>query len=101
MAQALIALVFYHDFLDGCFLDEYINRVRKHMRKNAHTCHNVLKNMDYMGGTLSYEGIELLRREEKDYFNGPKGFEIFLPLKGSLQYYCKKVEKVGKQICPF
>ena len=57
--------------------------------------------MDYMGGTLSYEGIELLRQVEKDYFNGSKGFETFLSSTGSIQYYCKKVEKVGKQICPF
>ena len=84
MAQALITLVFDQDFLDGCFLDECVNRVRKYMRKNVFTCHNVLKNMDYMGGTLSYEGIELLRRVEKDYFNSPKGFKTFLPSKGSL-----------------
>ena len=56
------------DFLSGIVHDKIIDVVKKHHKENVFTCHSALKNMDYGGGQLNYQGIELLRVVERDFF---------------------------------
>ena len=43
---------------------EFLKLARKYFRDTIFTPYNVLKEMDLAGGTLSYEGIDVLRRVE-------------------------------------
>ena len=45
-------------------LPELLKQSRRHFRDNAFTPFNVLREMDLAGGTLSYKGIDVLRRVE-------------------------------------
>ena len=90
------------DFLNGLLMKLVLLKVRKYYRKHVFNPHELLKAMDYAGGVLSYEGIELLRDVECLHFKGKKQeFFTTLPARGSLQYYAKKVEAVGQYYCPY
>lgn len=57
----------------------------------------MLKAIDYAGGVLSYEGIELIRNiEQFDFYREKKKFFNIFPSRGSMQYYVKKVELIGQ-----
>ena len=58
------------EFLDGMLLKSVLFRCRKYYRKNIYNAHEILKAMDYSGGVLSYEGLELLRNVEMLAFGG-------------------------------
>ena len=46
------------------FLLHLLWSARKHFRDNIFTPYNILQEMDLVGGTLSYGGIDVLRRAE-------------------------------------
>ena len=46
------------------FLPELLKLSRKYFRQKIFTTFNILREMDLAGGTLSYEGIDVLRRVE-------------------------------------
>lgn len=101
LAKELVNLHLDEEFLEGEFLDEMLLASKSYYRKHVFTAHNVLKHMDYAGGVLSYRGIEILRSIEREWFDGKKRFYTIIPSTGSLQYYAKKVEVLGNNICPF
>ena len=57
--------------------------------------------MDYKGGILNYEGINLLRNIDMTHCNTTKiKLGIILPQKGVLQLYAAKVENLGEVVVP-
>ena len=81
-------------------LDMMILKIRIFYREHIFVPHNVLKNMDYSGGTLNYQGIELLRVVERDFFSGCKYFNCIFPSKTTIIRYGNKAEKHGSSIAP-
>ena len=49
------------EFLNRMMFNKIIDNMKLFYRDIIFTPHNILKNMDYSGGTLNYQGIELLR----------------------------------------
>ena len=59
---------------------------------------NVLRGMDLAGGTLSYEGVEVIRKVESD---GKKYFRGIFPLTAELKRMAAKIKWFAKGKCPF
>ena len=80
-------------------LPELLNLSRKHFRDNVFTPFNVLKEMDLAGGTLSYEGIDIIQRVKT---GGIKGFRgSMIPLKLEIKQMAGMVEWFARPICPY
>lgn len=88
------------NFLNGIFHDKVIDYTKKYYKENIFTCHNVLKNIDCNGGTLNFQGAELLRAAEHNFFSGTKHFKSALPSRGALMHCSRKVEYYGSQLAP-
>ena len=78
---------------------ELLKLSRKHFRDNVFTPYNVLREMDLTGGTLSYEGIDVLRRVETAGLKRYRGSMI--PSKSDIKRMASKVEWYGRARCPF
>jgi hypothetical protein len=94
----LLGAVFWA-FLDGIAQKRIIESSKKWLRKNVFTPYNILKRMDFAGGTLSYEGIEILRLCETDgkkYYQGS-----LLPSSADIKRFAVIVGKAGAHIAPF
>jgi hypothetical protein len=78
---------------------ELLKLARKHFRDNVFTPYNVLKEMDLAGGTLSYEGIDVLRRVET---GGLKRFRgSMIPSKSEIKRMAGMVEWFARPFCPY
>ncbi|KAI2505217.1 hypothetical protein MHU86_9213 [Fragilaria crotonensis] len=93
---ALVAkAVWNHD----TYLPHLLRHARKHLREKVFTTYNILREMDLAGGTLSYEGIEVLRRVETC---GVKRFRgSMIPSKSELKRMAGVVEWFAREHCPF
>ena len=60
----LLALVLWN-YADGVCQEFLISMAKAWLRRNVFTPWAILREMDIAGGTLSYEGIEVLRRVER------------------------------------
>ena len=78
---------------------EFVRLARKYFRDTIFTPFNILKEMDLAGGTLSYEGIDILRRVET---SGLKRFRgSMIPSKSEIKRMAGKIEWFGASKCPF
>lgn len=81
------------------FIPHLEKYARKHFRDNVFTSYNILREMDLAGGTLSYEGIDVLRRVETC---GVKRFRgSMIPSKSELKRMATVVEWYANEHCPF
>ncbi len=90
--------VFNSRFALGMSLTYIIARAKLWLQKNVFTAQAVLKEMDLTGGTLNYEGINVLRNVEakgKRYYRGS-----VLPSPTCLKRAAKIVERKADDICP-
>ena len=72
---------------------------RKYLRDTVFTPFNILKEMDLVGGTLSYEGIDVLRRVET---RGVKCFRgSVIPSKSEIKRMGASIEWYTRKCCPF
>jgi hypothetical protein len=80
-------------------LPELLKLSRKYFRENVFTPYNVLREMDLAGGTLSYAGIDVLRRVET---GGVKRFRgSMIPSKSEIKRMASLVEWFARPRCPF
>jgi hypothetical protein len=80
-------------------LPELLKLSRRHFRDNVFTPYNVLREMDLAGGTLSYEGIDVLRRVETAGLKRYRGSMI--PSKSEIKRMASMVEWFARPCCPF
>jgi hypothetical protein len=92
----LVAQVVWNE---GSNLPELLKLSRKHFRDNVFTPYNVLREMDLSGGTLSYEGIDVLRRVETAGLKWYRGSMI--PSKSEIKRMASMVEWYARPHCPF
>ena len=84
---------------DDELLHEHVVRYAKTwLRQNVFHSLHILREMDLAGGTLGYEGYEIIRRVES---KGKKHFQGMFPSSSELKRAAKMVEKVGTVYCPF
>ncbi len=58
--------MFDPEFLNGIAVPHLVGMAKLWLHKNVCTPWQVLKAMDLAGGSLNYEGIEVLRKVESD-----------------------------------
>jgi hypothetical protein len=82
------------------FVPHLVTCARKYFRENVFTSsYNILREMDLAGGTLSYEGMDVLRRVETC---GVKRFRgSIIPSKSELKRTAGIVEWFAMEHCPF
>ena len=81
------------------FLPELLKLSRKYFRQKIFTTFNILREMDLAGGTLSYEGIDVLRRVES---RGHQRFHgSMIPSKSEIKRMAGMVEWFARPLCPF
>jgi hypothetical protein len=73
--------------------------VKNRLRSTVFHPLNVLRAMDFAGGRLSYEGIEVLRQCETDGNKYGRGSVI--PCSADLRRMKAKVEQLGDELCPY
>jgi hypothetical protein len=81
------------------FQPHFLRLAGKYFRDNVFTPYNILREMDLSGGTLSYEGIDILRRVETQgvkYFRGS-----IIPSKSEIKRCAGSVEWYAREHCPF
>jgi len=97
--ERLIAkAVFDERFGLGMSLTEIVAQVKLWLRKNVFTPQAILKEMDLSGGTLNYQGLDVLRSVEtkgKRYYRGS-----VLPSPACLKRAAKVVERKADEVCP-
>jgi hypothetical protein len=94
----LLARAFW-DLMDGVAQDGLMVLVKDQIRKTTYHPFNVLRAMDFAGGTLSYEGIEVLRQCETEGEKYVRGTVI--PCSAELRRVATMIEKFGNQLCPY
>ena len=80
-------------------LPELLKLSRKYYRDKVFTPYNILQEMDLAGGTLSYEGIDVLRRVETAGLKRFRGSMI--PSKSEIKRMAGMVEWFARSRCPF
>jgi hypothetical protein len=86
------------DQLDGALQPHLLQLARKHFRAHLFTPFNIIREMDLAGGTLSYEGIDVIRRVET---SGVKRFRgSMIPSKSEIKRMAARVEWFGIGITP-
>jgi hypothetical protein len=90
---------FLWEILDGALQPHFLTLARKHFRQNVFTPFNILKEMDLAGGTLSYEGIDVIRRVETSGLKWLYG--CMIPSKTEIKRMAARVEWFGRGHCPF
>ena len=97
MGKELATLVF--EYSEDLCLEALITKAKQWLRKNVYTCYNILREMDRAGGTLGYEGIEILRAAEtkrvKRYPNS------VIPSTAEFKRAAEKVERLAHCLAPF
>lgn len=81
------------------FVPHLVTCARKYFRENVFTPFNILREMDLAGGTLSYEGMDVLRRVETCGIKRFRGSMI--PSKSELKRTAGVVEWFAMEHCPF
>ena len=76
-----------------------VRLARKYIRETVFTPFNILREMDLAGGTLSYEGIDVLRHVETRGVKRSRGSVI--PSKSEIKRIAGIVEWFARQRCPF
>ena len=95
VGQLVAKLVWSHEK----FIPHLEKYARKHFRDNVFTPFKILREMDLAGGTLSYEGMDVLRRVETC---GVKRFRgSMIPSKSELKRMASVVEWYANEHCPF
>lgn len=87
------------DIMDGVAQNELMALAKKRLRSTVFHFFNVLRATDFAGGTLSYEGIEVLRQcetGENKYIRGS-----VIPCSAELRRMAAKVEQLGDELCPY
>ena len=82
------------------FIPELVKLSCQYFRANVFTPYNVLREMDLAGGTLSYEGIDEMRRVET---GGLKHFKegSMIPSKSQIERMAGIVEWFARPLCPY
>ena len=81
------------------YVPHVLKLARTHLRQAVFTPFNILRAMDLVGGTLSYEGIEVLRRVETC---GVKRFRgSIIPSKAEVKRMAGIIEWFARKYCPF
>ena len=81
------------------FQPHLLKLASSYLRKTVFTPFSILREMDLAGGTLSYEGIDVLRRVET---RGIKRFRgSIIPSKSEIKRMATTVEWYAKTYCPF
>ena len=65
--QELISVLTDIYFLNSILHNRVIEYIKHYFQENLFTCYNILKNIDYNGSILNYQGIELLCTIECDF----------------------------------
>jgi hypothetical protein len=84
---------------DGTLQPHLLKLARQYYRANVFTSFNILKEMDLAGGTLSYEGIDVIRRVEtgcQKYYRGS-----MIPSKSEIKRMAGLVEWCARGHCPY
>ena len=96
--SSLVASAIWN-FRDGLFQQSVTVLVKKWLSKTDFHPFNVLRAMDFAGGTLSYEGIEVLRQVETRFEKYVRGTVI--PCSAELRRCAALVEAYGNVHVPF
>jgi hypothetical protein len=95
---ALVAEVLW-DYQDGALQPHLLKLARIHFRTHVFTPFNIIREMDVAGGTLSYEGIDVIRRVAT---SGVMRFHgSMIPSKSTIKRMAGMVEWFAKGHCPF
>jgi hypothetical protein len=97
VGKELASLVFEYD--NNVCLEALIAKSKAWLRKNVYTCYNILREMDRAGGTLGYEGIEIIRSVETKKVKWYKG--SLIPSIAEFKRTAKKVEQLAHSLAPF
>jgi hypothetical protein len=84
---------------DQSNLPELLKLSRRYFRDKVFSPYNVLREMDMAGGTLSYEGLDILRKVETAGLKRYRGSMI--PSKSEIKRMASKVEWFARPRCPF
>ena len=71
--------------------------VQRHLRKTTFTPFNILREMDFAGGTLNYGGIEILRRVECD---GEPRKHTMIPSTSAIRRCANLIETFADTVIP-
>jgi hypothetical protein len=97
VAQLLILVIW--TFAGGTCQPFVVKIAKEWLRKHVFTPWAILREMDICGGTLSYEGIEVLRRVET---KGEKSFRGgVIPCAADIKRWAQMVEQFAAPLCPF
>jgi hypothetical protein len=94
----LLALVLW-TYADGVCQEFVVTMAKEWLQKNVFTPWAILQEMDIAGGTLSYEGIEVLRRVETKGGKHIRGSVI--PSSSEIKRVARMVEHFAEPLCPF
>jgi hypothetical protein len=72
------------EYSNGAFQPHLLKLACQHFRMNVFTPFNILQEMDLCGGTLSYEGIDVIRRVETGGVKWFRGSTV-LPSKSEIK----------------
>ena len=97
IGKELALLVFEYD--DEVCHHYLIKKSKAWLRKHVFTCYNILSAMDQAGGTLSYEGIEIIRSAETKKVKWYKN--SLIPSTAEFKRTAIKVEKLAHVLAPF
>jgi hypothetical protein len=95
--KELATLVF--EYRDGICHDALISKAKHWLRKNVFPCYNILREMDRAGGTLGYEGIEIIRAAETKRVKCYRG--SLIPSIAEFKRTAAKVERLAHCLAPF
>jgi hypothetical protein len=97
VAELLVLVVW--NFAGGICKPFLVSMAKEWLRKHVFTPWAILREMDLAGGTLSYEGIEVLRKVET---KGKKCFRgSVIPSSTEIQRAARMVERFAHPLCPF
>jgi hypothetical protein len=87
------------EYQDNVAQPYLLQLAKEWLRANVFTPFRILRTMDFAGGVLSYEAIEVLRKCET---NGTKFYRgSVIPSSADLRRVAAAVERYGDQHCPF
>jgi hypothetical protein len=84
---------------EEAFFPHILKLARRHLCKTIFAPFNILREMDLAGGTLLYEGIDVLRRVETSGVNRCQG--SIIPSKMEIKKTATIGEWFARQYCPF
>jgi hypothetical protein len=97
VGKELGSLIF--EYANSVCLETLVNKSKAWLRENVYTCYNILREMDRAGGTLGYEGIEIMRSVETKKVKWYKG--SLIPSIAEFKRTAKKVEQLAHVLAPF